>query len=241
MTGELENYTNLLIKYGELSTNELFEKSFTVNKNHFLKKLGEFKELGFIEPRKDGNKIFYSLSNPDIQTSVFIKDFRRRIQRYDNELKKLFIALEENLPMVNPDQPMINVKVKQRKHELDKKGVMRRTGNYEWDDSYKTWNVRKKPQRYLEEILRLLKNFKQDTTELSFETDIIPELELLRKYQTKAIKTVNIYIKKLEDMFQGTIDWAFVVWKMRVELHASIYRKTLEHAMHEAEQKAKKN
>lgn len=233
--------TNLLIEFGELSTNEFYKKSFTVNKNHFLKKLEEFKELGFLETRKEKNKIFYSLSNPDIKTSVFIKDFGIRIQRYDNELKKLFIVLEKNLPMIDPDEFMIPVKVKQRKAELDKKGVWRRTGNYEWDDSYRTWNVRKKPLRHLENILRLLSNFQQDTTMLSFDTSIIPDLELLNKYQTKAKETVDNYIKKLEDMFKGTIDWAFVVWKIRAELHATIYKKTIQLAMNKAEKKSKKN
>ena len=242
MTTEiLENMTNLLIEFGELSTNEFYKKSFTVNKNHFLKKLEEFKKLGFVETKKDGNKIFYSLSNPDIKTSVFIKEFGIRIQRYDSEIKKLFKALEKNLPMIDPDQSMIPIKVKQRKQELDKKGVWRRTGKYEWDDSYKTWNVRKKPLRHLENILRLLSNFQQDTTMLSFDTSIIPDLELLNKYQTKAKKTVDNYIKKLEDMFQGTVDWAFVVGKIRAELHATIYKKTIQHAMKEAEKKSKKS
>jgi len=240
MTGELENYTNLLIEFRELSTNELFKKSFTVNKNHFLEKLKEFKELGFIESREDGNKIMYSMSDPDIKTSVFIKDFGRRIERYDGELKKIFIALEKSLPMINPDMVMKPVKVKQRKHELDKKGVWRRTGKYEWDNSYKTWNPRKRPLKHLENILRLLNNLQQDTTILTFGDDIIPESELLAKYQTKAKKMVDNYIRKLEDIFQGTVDWAFVVWKIRAELHSSIYRKTIELAMSEAEKKSKK-
>ncbi len=241
MTGELENYTNLLIEFGELSTNELFKKSYTVNPNHFFKKLKEFKELGFFESRKEGNKIFYHLTHPDIKTSVFIKDFGRRIERYDIELKKLFEALEKSLPMIDPNDPMTSVRVKQRKHELDKKSVWRRTGNYEWDTSYRQWKARKRPLRHLENILRLLNNLQQDTTVLSFESNIIPEGKLLNKYQDKAKNTVDNYIKKLEDMFQGTIDWAFVVWKIRVELHSTIYRKTIELAMSEAEKKSKKN
>jgi len=236
MTGELENYTNLLIEFRELSTNELFKKSFTVNKNHFLEKLKEFKELGFIESRKDGNKIMCSMSDPDIKTSVFIKDFGRRIERYDSELKKLFIVLKKSLPMIDPKDPMTSVRVKQRKQELDKKGVWRRTGNYEWDtSSYKQWKTRKRPLNHLENILRLLNNLQQDTTILSFETNIIPEGKLLNKYQTKAKKIIDNYIRKLEDTFQGILDWAFVVWKIRLELHSTIYRKTIEEAMKKAE------
>lgn len=242
MTGELENYTNLLIEFRELSTNELFKKSFTVNKNHFLKKLAEFKEQGFIESRKDGNKIMYFMSDPDIKTSVFIKDFGRRIERYDSELKKLFIAFEKSLPIIDPNDPMIEVKSKQRALVLDKKdNVWRPTGKYEPDHSLRTWKTRKRPLKHLETILRLLNNLQQDTTILSFETNIIPESKLLNKYQAKAKKIVNYNIRKLEDMFQGTVDSAFVVWKIRVELHSSIYRKTVELAMSKAEEKSKEN
>jgi len=240
MTGELENYTNLLIEYGELSTNELHKKSFTVSKNHFLKKLEEFKELGFF---KEGNKIFYHLTHPDIKTSVFIKDFGRRIGNYDIELKKSFKALEKSLPMIDPDMPMKSVKVKQRAWVMDKKdrNIYKRTGKLELDDNARTWNPRKRPLKHLENILTLLNRLQQDTTILSFESDIIPEGKLLNKYQDKAKKIVDIYIKKLEDMFQGTIDWAFVVWKIRIELHSTIYRKTIELAMKEAEKESKKN
>jgi len=241
MTGELENYTNLLIEFGELSTNELWKKSFTVSKIHFIKKLEECKELGFIGSRKDGNKIMLSMSNPDIKTDVFIKDFGRRIERYDSELKKLFKALENSLPIIDPNDPMIEVKSKQRALVLDKKDyVLRATGKYEPDHSLRTWKTKKRPQRHLENILRLLKDLQQDTTILTFETNII-EGRLLNKYQAKAKKTVDNYIKKLEDMFQGTIDWAFVVWKIRIELHSTIYRKTVELAMSEAEKKANEN
>jgi len=242
MTGELENYTNLLIEYGELSTNELWKKSFTVSKIHFMKKLEKFKELGFIEPRKDGNKIMLSMSNPDIKTGVFIKDFGRRIERYDSEIKKLFKALEKSLPMIDPNMPMKPAKVKQRKYELDKKdNHWKRIGNYEWSNSYRQWNPRKRPLNHLENILRLLNDLQQDTTILSFETSIIPELKLLNKYQDKAKKTIDKNIRKLEDMFQGTIDWGFVVWKIRFELASTIYRKTIEQAMSDAERLSKKN
>ena len=243
MTGELENYTNLLIEYGELSTNELHKKSFTVSKNHFLKKLEEFKELGFFESRKEGNKIMYHLTHPDIKTSVFIKDFGRRIGTYDTELKKSFKALEKSLPMIDPDMPMKSVKVKQRAWVMDKKdrNIYKRTGKLELNDDARAWNPRKRPLRHLENILRLLNNLQQDTTILTFDTDIISESKLLNKYQAKAKKIIDKNIRKLEDMFQGTIDWAFVVWKIRAELHATIYRKTIELAMSEAERISKKN
>jgi len=241
MAGERENYTNLLIEFGELSTNELFKKSFTVSKRQFMDKLEELKKQGFIGERKDGNKIMLSVDFPDIRTSVFIKDFRRRIERYEHELEKFIKALEKSLPMIDLDEPMKSVKVKQRKGELDKKGVWRRTGKFEWDNSYRAWNTRKRPLKHLENILRLLNNLQQDTTILTFETDIIPESKLLNKYQDKAKKMIDKNIRKLEDMFQGTIDWAFVVWKIRVELQSTIYRKTIELAMSEAEKKATKN
>jgi len=243
MAGERENYTNLLIEFGELSTNELFKKSFTVSKRQFMDKLEELKEQGFIGERKDGNKIMLSVDFPDIQTSVFIKDFGRRIERYDIDLKKLFEALEKSLPMIDPDMPMKSVKVKQRAWVMDKKdkNIYKRTGKLELNDDARTWNTRKRPLNHLENILRLLNNLQQDTTILTFDTDIISESKLLNKYQAKAKKIIDKNIRKLEDMFQGTIDWAFVVWKIRAELHATIYRKTIELAMSEAERISKKN
>lgn len=228
----LKNVIDILVEKGELSKNELYRQSFTVNKTHFYNKLKEFEEQGFIEFRKDDNRVMVSLSSPDEKISIFIKDFGKRVEIYEKELKKQFTELKKNLPLINPELPMKKVKGKTPKLELDKKdNIWKDMGKYQKDYNLRTWNIRKKPLRHFETILELLNNLYQQSSVLTFETSIITDYELLNKYQVKTQKIIKNYIKELEDLFRGTNDFVFVIWKIRNVMHSLVYRATLKAMM----------
>lgn len=228
----LENVTNILLEKGELSKNELYRQSFTVNKTTFYNKLKGLEEQGFVECRNEGNRIMVSLSNPDEKISIFIKDFGKRVEQYEKELKKHFTALQKNQPLINPKLPMKEVKSKQRKMELNKKdNIWRATGKYEVDHSLRTWNIRKKPLFHFETILELLNNLYQESSVLNFETSIIKDYNLLNKYQVKTQKMIKDYIRELEDYGKETNDAPFVIWKIRNVMHSFVYRAALKAKM----------
>ncbi|NQV38962.1 MAG: hypothetical protein HQ505_00215 [Nitrosopumilus sp.] len=228
----LENVTNILLDQGDLWKNELFRQSFTVNKNHFYKKLDEFVKQGFIEFRKEGNRIMVSLSSPDEKISTFIKDFGKRVEIYEKELKKHFVELQKNIPLINPEMPMKKVKGKTPKLELDKKdNTWKDKGKYQNDHSLRTWNIRKKPLKQLDAILELLNTIYQESSVLNFETDIISDHALLHKYQAKTQKIIKYYIRELEDLFRNTTDWFYFVWKFQHVMHSLVYRASLKAKM----------
>ena len=226
------NVMNILIENGEISKTELYEKAFYYNKTKFWKYLEEWEKERRIEVRKDGKKQIVSLSSPEKKLREFVRDWGYRLVRYEKELEKKFTALEETLPIIDEKEPMIEVKSKQRALVLDKKdNIWKPTGKYEPDHSERTWKTRKKPTKHFEDILTLLNNLFQQSSVLTFRSNIIPELDVMNKYQNKSNQLIEQYTKRLEDMFRDTLDFAFVMFRIRSAMYAFVYRKTLETKM----------
>jgi len=228
-----ENVQKILIEKYEISKTDLWNLSIVVNKKTFWKYLKQWEEDGKISIRVIGKEKLVSLSSPEKAIKEFINDFGMRLEIYENELKKNITALEKNLPLINPKKPMIPVKGFRRGVlELDKKNnVWRDMGKTEKDDSLRTWNPRKKPLKHFENILQLLNNLYQQSSVLTFESDIITDFDLMNKYQIRAKKILKDYTKKIQDMFEGTVDFVFAISRMRIVLNALVYRATMEAKM----------
>jgi len=227
------NVVDILIKKHELSKTELFKKSWMVNKTQFWKYLDKWEKEDQIKVRRYGKELLVSLSNPEKPIREFINDFGNNLAIYEKHLKKHLTALQKSLPLINPNKPMKPVKGFRRGVlELDKKdNHWRDLGKTEADDSLRIWNPRKKPLFHFEEILNILNNIYNQSSVITFRSNIIPSLDLMNKYQAKANNIIKDYIRELEDMFRGTRDIMYVKTRIRTVLFALVYRSTLEAKM----------
>jgi hypothetical protein len=230
-----KNVVDILIEKYELSKNELFKKSWYVNKTQFWKYLDKWEKEDQIKVRRYGKELLVSLSSPEKPIREFINDFGNNLAINEKLLKKHLTALEKSLPLINPNNPMKPAKGFRRGVlELDKKdNVWRDLGKTEADDSLRTWNPRKKPLFHFEAIMNILNNLYNQSSVITFQSNIIPELDLMNKYQVKANKIIKDYIRELEDMFRGTSDIMYVTTRIRTVLYALVYRSTLEAKMKE--------
>jgi len=226
-----ENTMQILIENPGLSKNKLFRKSEYGNKNSFFEFIKQWEKDGLIEIKQSGKEKLVFLSHTNEKINQFIEDFGPRLDYYKKSLNKHFTSLEKNLPIINPKFPMKVIKIKVRKQELDKKGVWRRTGKYEWDDSYRTWNLRKKPLMYFETILNILNKLYQESSVITFGMPLFGYPELIHDYQTTSQKLISDTVEKLETMSRKNDDYVFVINRIRMVLYGLVYKATIEAKM----------
>ncbi len=229
-----ENVMNILIEKYELSKTELFEKSWYANKTKFWNYLKEWEKAGKIKVRQPEKEMLVSLSDSDKGIALFLNNFGIELNNYEKLLKNNLQQLKNNLPLIHVKRPMKPIKVKLRKHELDKKGVFRRTGKYEVDNSYRTWNLRKKPLQHFEAIMSILNQIYSQSSALNYNIGLNIDTALMKKYQQKSDKMINNTADEIEDMFRGKTDFVYAITRLRATLSGIIYQKTMKENMKNA-------
>jgi len=222
-----ENVMNILIEKYEISKTELFKNSWYANKTKFWKYLDEWEKEGKITVKEVGKEKLVSLTSSDKGLDIFIKNFGIELNNYEKLLKNNLQQLKNNLPLINEKEPMKSVKMKQRKQELDKKGIWSRTGNYEWDTSYRQWNCRKKPLKHFEAIMNILNTMYQHSSALNYNIGLNIDTSLMKKYQKKSDKMINETVVEIENMFRGQPDFVYAVTRLRASIRGIIYQLTM--------------
>jgi len=224
-----ENVVNILIEKYELSKTKLFEKSWYANKTKFWKYLDEWEKEGLISVRQPKKEKLVSLSSSDKGLKLFLNNFGIELNNYEKMLKNNLQQLKNNLPLINPNKPMKVVKGMRRGVlELDKKdNVWRDLGKTEADDSKRTWNCRKKPLMHFEAIMNILNQIYQQSSALNYNIGLDIDTTLMKKYQKKSDKMINDTVDKIEDMFRGKTDFAYVITRLRATLSGIIYQNTM--------------
>ena len=226
-----EKVMNVLIQKNGISKNELFRKSKYGNKNKFFEYLDEWESEERIEINQVGREKQVSLASSDKKIKTFIKNYGKGLDNYEKLLKKHLTELEKSLPLISPTDSMKQIKTKTGVLELDKKRqVYRHMGKTRNTYAY-TWKTRTKPRKHFEFILSLLNNLYQESSVIVFSIPISDNPSVTRKYQTKSQDLIDDTIKKIENMFRDKIDFAFVVYRIRIVLHGLIYKATLEKEM----------
>jgi len=230
-----ENVMDILIEKYELSKTELYEKSWYANKTKFWKYLDEWEKEGKISVRQSKKEKLVSLSSSDKGLELFLHNFGIELNNYEKLLKNNLQQLKNNLPLIHEKRPMKPIKIKQRKHILDKKdNIWKRTGKYELDDSYRTWNLRKKPLQHFEAIMSILNQIYQQSSALNYNIGLDIDTSLMKKYQKKSDKMINDTIDKIEDMFRGKPDFVYAVNRLRATIKGIIYQNTMKANMKKA-------
>ena len=112
--------------------------------------------------------------------------------------------------------------------ELDKKdGVYRDLGKTEDSHAY-TWKPRSKPLLHFETILNLLNSLYQESSVITYGMPLFGYPELMHDYQTKSQKLISDTVKELENMFEGEVDYVFVITRIRMVLYGLVYKATME-------------
>jgi len=224
-----ENVMNILIEKYELSKTELYEKSWYANKTKFWKYLDEWEKEGLISVRQPKKEKLVSLSSSDKGLKLFLNNFGIELNNYEKLLKNNLQQLKNNLPLINPNKPMKVVKGMRRGVlELDKKdNVWRDLGKTEADDSKRTWNCRKKPLMHFEAIMNILNQIYQQSSALNYNIGLDIDTTLMKKYQKKSDKMINDTVDKIEDMFRGKTDFAYVITRLRATLSGIVYQNTM--------------
>jgi hypothetical protein len=160
---------------------------------------------------------------------LFIHNFGIELNNYEKLLKNNLQQLKNNLPLINPNKPMKVVKgMRIGVLELDKKdNVWRDLGKTEADDSKRTWNCRKKPLMHFEAIMNILNQIYQQSSALNYNIGLDIDTTLMKKYQKKSDKMINDTVDKIEDMFRGKTDFAYVTTRLRATLSGIIYQNTM--------------
>ena len=231
-----ENVVNILIEKYELSKTKLYEKSWYANKTKFWKYLDEWEKEGLISVRQPKKEKLVSLSSSDKGLKLFLNNFGIELNNYEKLLKNNLQQLKNNLPLINPNKPMKVVKgMRIGVLELDKKdNVWRDLGKTEADDSKRTWNCRKKPLMHFEAIMNILNQIYQQSSALNYNIGLDIDTTLMKKYQKKSDKMINDTIDKIEDMFRGKTDFAYVITRLRATLSGIIYQNTMKANMKKA-------
>jgi len=231
-----ENVMNILIEKYELSKTDLWNLSIVVSKRTFWDYLKKWKNDGKISIRQVGKESLVSLSSSDKGLKLFLNNFGIELNNYEKMLKNNLQQLKNNLPLINPNKPMKVVKGMRRGVlELDKKdNVWRDLGKTEADDSKRTWNCRKKPLMHFEAIMNILNQIYQQSSALNYNIGLDIDTTLMKKYQKKSDKMINDTVDKIEDMFRGKTDFAYVITRLRATLSGIIYQNTMKANMKKA-------
>jgi len=229
MTPKLwEKVMKILIEKNGISKNELFRKSDYGNKNKFFEYLDEWEASDQIEINQVGKEKQVSLVSPDKKVNTFIKNFGIGLVNYEKLLNKHLTALDKNKPLISPTQPMKKIKTKTGVLELDKKRQVYRDMGKTQDSFALTWKTRAKPRMHFETILNLLNKLYQESSVITFSTPICDDPTLIKEYQTKSQDLIEHTVKQIENMFRDKIDYAFVVYRIRMVLYGLVYKATME-------------
>lgn len=196
----------------------------------------QWKRDVLIETKDVGKEKHVFLASPDKQVGIFIKHFGRKLDNYEKQFNKHLIALKKNKPLISPKQPMKRVKIKRPLFVRDKKdGFLKPSGKFE-DDHAMTWKIRARPRRHLEILLNLLSKLYQESSVITYATDICNDPKLIKAYQKRSNELITNTVNKIENMFKGKkdgveyleTDLAYVIGRLRNVLYGFIYKATME-------------
>ena len=223
-----EKTVEVLINKSEVSKSELFRLSGYGNRNKFFEYLKQWELNKLIKIRRPNDReILVSLASPDKKVNTFIKNFGKKLDYYENQLNIHLTALDKNKPLISPNQPMKKIKTKTGVLELDKKRQVYRYMGKTQDSHAYTWKTRAKPRIHFETILNLLNRLYQESSIITFGTPICDDPTLLKDYQTRSQKIIERTTKKIENMFRGKPDFAFVIYRIRMVLYGFVYKATI--------------
>jgi len=217
----------LMEKY-EVSTNELSRQIPYYNKNKLIKYLKIWEGKNLLHSRQDGNKILYSLASPDKKVNLFLKNYGKQLLNYEKLVNKHLSALKKNKPLINPKHPVNPIKIKVPVLELDKERQVYRDMGKTRDDYTKTWKIRPKPLFHFNAILETLSNVYQEGSILTFGTPLCDDPTLMKEYQKNSQKLIDNTVKEIENMFRDTLDFVFVINRLRMVLYGFIHKATIE-------------